>query len=502
MPEVLIRLTGGESRAEVPRGATLAEALRRAGIPWEAPCGGRGQCGKCRVQAAGRLSAPTGEERRTLGETLAHGLRLACCARVEGQVEIRLGQALSGERIRVDEAAQAGPDPLYMHYGAAVDLGTTTVAARLYGPGGPLGSAACANPQRAFGADVLTRVGKALEGEADALAAAAREAVSGLLRELAGRAGIPAGELDGVVLTGNTAMLHFLTGTDPAPLAAAPFAVRERFGRVFPMEALGLPGKPGAPVYLPPCFSAFVGADIACAALACGLCETDGAMLADVGTNGEIALWRGGRLLCCSAAAGPAFEGAGLSQGMPGADGAVFRVRAEGGALRAEALGGGAARGVCGSGVVDALAALRALGRMDETGLLEGGAAELCPGVSLTQKDIRMAQLAKAAVCAGIRTLLRVAGAAPGEVRRLAVAGGFGSALDLHSAARCGLIPPELEACAQAVGNAALRGAELLLGSRALWAQAERLAHMAEAVELSANPIFMEEYVEAMEFPG
>ena len=157
--------------------------------------------------------------------------------------------------------------------------------------------------------------------------------------------------------------------------------------------------------------SAFVGADITTALLVSGICsKPDTRMLVDIGTNGEIALWHRGQLSCCSTAAGPAFEGAGLSMGMAGKTGAVDHVRVQDGALQAHVIGGGAPKGICGSGVIDALACLLELEQLDETGLLEQDPAPVAPPVCLTQKDVRMVQLAKSAICAGLSTLLRVEG--------------------------------------------------------------------------------------------
>lgn len=208
----------------------------------------------------------------------------------------------------------------------------------------------------------------------DALARAVRQAIGGLLERMCAQAGRETAEIDGLVITGNTAMLHLLTGEDPSPLAAAPFAARELFGKTVPARALDLPCGADASVYLPRCMSAFVGGDVSAALLASGICRRpDTAMLADIGTNGEIVLWHEGRLSCCSTAAGPAFEGANLSQGMQGVPGAIDRVWLEGGALAVHTIGDAPARGICGSGAADALACLLRSGQLDESGCLSGG---------------------------------------------------------------------------------------------------------------------------------
>ena len=376
-------------------------------------------------------------------------------------------------------------------------------AAQLYDRDGLLATAAAPNPQRSFGADVISRIGRSMEGDGPALADCVRQAIASLLRTLCGQAGRRSEEIDALVLTGNTAMLHLLCGLDVSPLAAAPFQAEELFGKTLPAAELDLPCAPGARAYLPRCMSAFVGADITTALLASGICAgRETRMLTDIGTNGEIALWHQGRLSCCSTAAGPAFEGANLSQGMQGAPGAIDHAWVADGALEVHTIGEAEPAGICGSGVADVLAGLLELGRLDETGLLNEGddAWPLAPGVAITQGDIRQVQLAKSAVRAGIETLMARAGLAPDALAELAIAGGFGSYLSLDSAAAIGLIPPELKPRCRVLGNAALAGAAMLLRSRPLVDESAALAKAAVTAELATDPIFMEQYVEQMMF--
>ena len=257
----------------------------------------------------------------------------------------------------------------------------------------------------------------------------------------------------------------------------------------------------GVRVSLPRCISAFVGADLTTALLASGLWKQAGtALLADIGTNGEVILCRNGAFSCCSTAAGPAFEEAGLSLGMAGKAGAVDHVTVSGGLLVPHVIGEGAPAGICGSGVVDAIAALLRLEQLDETGLLDPDPAVIAGPVVLTQQDVRMVQLAKSAVCAGIRTLTKAAGLSLEQVGALAIAGGFGSFLNLESAGAIGLIPPELVPKARTLGNAALTGAAMLLLNRDFAAFSAALAEQAETVELSTDARFQEYYVEGMLF--
>ena len=224
--------------------------------------------------------------------------------------------------------------------------------------------------------------------------------------------------------------------------------------------------------------------------------------MADIGTNGELALWHDGRLLCCSTAAGPVFEGATISQGMQASKGAIDRVAPQDRPSGQKARRDAPAVGICGSGIIDAAAVLCEQEIIDETGAFadEEDAYSLTQDVALTQKDVRMLQLAKSAICAGMLTLLEVEKIDVAELPRLVIAGGFGSFLNLHSAARMGLYPPDLENHASAIGNAALVGAAMMLLRGEYLTQGIALAEMSETVDLSSNPIFMDNYVECMSF--
>lgn len=296
-------------------------------------------------------------------------------------------------------------------------------------------------------------------------------------------------------------MLHLLTGTSVEPFSHAPFRAPRLFGETVKASSLSLASlAPDTRVYLPPCISAFVGADITCAILSTGLCGGDTAMVADIGTNGELALYHGGRLTVCSTAAGPAFEGVGISMGMQGSDGAVDRVSVENGAVSAHVIGGAAPRGICGSGLVDAAACMLETGILDESGYLEDDCFVVSEPVVLTQKDVRMLQLAKSAIYGGIMTLLDSEGITPEDVRKFYVAGGFGYYLDAGNASKIGLIPGALATRARAVGNASLGGASMLLLDVSKREECRLIAENAVVRELSADPVFENYYVSGMLF--
>jgi uncharacterized 2Fe-2S/4Fe-4S cluster protein (DUF4445 family) len=347
---------------------------------------------------------------------------------------------------------------------------------------------------------VINRIEAALDGNARALANAIRGAINEMLATLAGSARIAPNKIDGVVITGNTVMLSLLTAEDVEPFSHAPFRAERLFGETLTAKELGLSSlSEAAPVYLPPCISAFVGADTVCALLATELTKGETALLADIGTNGEMALWHGGRLSVCSTAAGPAFEGVGISQGMRGEEGAVDRVYPVNGRMHAHVIGEGAPRGICGSGLVDAAATMLDLEILDESGYLED-ACPIAEGVSVTPEDVRALQLAKSAIAAGLLTLLWEAGLSKEGALPLFIAGGFGTYLDRRNAERIGLLPRGLARSSVAVGNAALAGASLLLLDREAEVRALSLARRAHTVELATHPVFSEKFMETMTF--
>lgn len=469
----------------VPAGTPLSELL-----PGHIhPCGGKGVCGKCKVRVRGDLSPLTPQEQRLLTTLeIADGIRLACCAAILGDCRVEAPGAASIAVCTEGESHFASVRPTFARYGASVDVGTTTLAARLYASDGALlAEWGAPNPQAAFGADVLTRVERALQGDGPAITGVIRDGVNRLLTDLMASAQLPTSYLDEIVVTGNTVMLTLLIGGDVAPFATAPFTGHSRFGTTLAGRDVGLTDCPDVAVYLAPCASAFLGGDLSTALLAAEL--PDKTVLLDIGTNGEMVLRVGDALYACSTAAGPAFEGVGISCGMVAAPGAVDRVELASGGLHPHVLGGGTATGICGSGLVDALACLQLLGDTD-------GPVTLSPGVTLTTEDIHSLLVSKSAIRSGLDTLLHTAGLSPDAVSSLLVAGGFGSYLNIHNATCIGLLPSV--AVIRPVGNAALDGAaRLLLDPSLRKPLAQRVAAVRE-VDLATNPYFARRFVENM----
>ena len=261
-----VKITANGKSVLVDFGTLLSDALFM-----EKPCGGRGACGKCKVIARGALSEMSAAERERLTEReMADGVRLACMTAALGDCELLLRKDVEKPRIvSCGHLPSFAFSPIFSGYGAAIDIGTTTLAARLFDrEGAMLSEASCLNPQSEFGADVISRVEAALAGKGEALAKTIRGAMDRLLRSLAEQARIEPKEIDGLVVAGNTVMLSLLAKEDVTPFSRAPFALKRPFGEELSAAELSLSSvRETAKIYLPPCISAFVGADATCAIL-------------------------------------------------------------------------------------------------------------------------------------------------------------------------------------------------------------------------------------------
>ena len=470
---------------DVESGSSLRDVLFDRGV--EFPCGGRGRCRGCRVRVLSGEVPVTPEMRRLLtAAEIGDGWRLACQARAAGRLVLEVAQW----EMEVLSDAASLPGGVREGTGVAVDIGTTTLAAQALDlrTGQVLGVRTGLNPQCAYGADVMSRVQFAL-GSSE---------LTGLIRESVGRmaAGIP--NVLEVVLVGNTVMHHLFSGMSVEPLSAVPFRPASLAESTFTPQELGWDLPLTCTVRFLRCLGGFVGSDILAGIAAAGLHRAERlTALIDLGTNGEIVVGNRDGLECASTAAGPAFEAACISVGMRAATGAIAEVSARGEGFDCHVIGGGAARGICGSGLVDAAAAALDVGMLLPNGRLASGARELrlCDRVALSQRDLRELQLAKAAIAAGLRILCGRRGARVQDLDRIYLAGAFGNYVRIASAARTGLLEMDPERV-QPAGNTALRGAKMsLLDSSAT------SGIVVEHVELAADRTFQDTFVDCLNFP-
>lgn len=492
----------------------ISEILGISDHSIDAPCGGIGSCGKCRVFVKGEVSSPTEAEFNLLGHNLEKAMRLACLTYALGDCEVTLTKNRDNEfNIGFKDFIPTAfsKKPIYKNYGIAIDIGTTTIAAKLLQKGNIIASTVMKNPQTAFGSDVISRIGFAIDGNGEKLAISVKKGLQNIISDLTKSVNISSREIDAGVITGNTTMLYLLTNRNPLSLSAAPFKADWLAGQWISATSLGFDFAESTMLYLPRCISAFVGADITTAILASGITNCDEvSLLIDIGTNGEVALWKEGSLICCSTAAGPALEGAGVICGIHGINGAIDTVSVIKDKVEFTVIGGGEPEGICGSGIIDGIAVMLDLDVLDENGCISEEYScenisdksntsffKLKDEIGIYGQDIRSVQLAKSAICSGIETLITQFNVNP---TKLYIAGGFGNHINIKNATKIGLIPAELSSKALPIGNAALSGAVMLLSDLELISKSEVIAESAITMDLSTNPIFFEKYVDNMIF--
>ncbi len=450
-----------DQRIPAHTGELLSDVLFRHGYAHARPCGGKGVCGKCRVLVNGRPE-------------------LACRYRLQSDVTVELCE--EGEILSESGADMADGQGTEL----VLDIGTTTLAMALIDPevGRIIRVLTANNPQRRFGADVISRMEHARAHGVSELTEMIRAEISRMIGELGGSREV-------LHVAGNTTMLHILAGVDPSPMGTAPYTPVFLEERWVSGASMGLPAV--GTVRLLPSIAAFVGADLVAGLCHVGLPSAGYRLLVDLGTNAEVILFSRDRILATAAAAGPCFEGANISCGMSAVPGAVYAYDEAG----VRTIGDAAPRGLCGTGLVDVIAQLLRRGILDESGYLEDESFALCPGVVLTQKDIRQYQLAKSAVLSAILTLMQNNSVAFSNIDALYISGGFSTKINVDNAVLTGLLPRELRDVTVSVGNSSLLGTvKAACNSHAL----DGLVEKAQYVDLSADPVFSELFIEQMGF--
>ncbi|MFQ5834688.1 MAG: ASKHA domain-containing protein [bacterium] len=587
----------------------IKEAIKKAGIKVNYPCGGKGICGKCKIRVKGKLSPLTSVEKKHL-QSVEKDIRLACQAVVEGDVGVeiyplslvsfpkiltnrisrkikikpliektylslsppslkdqiadlsRLQRHLKDKGVtypltnldlvkRLPGVMREGDfkltavlekqrlltvekgDTRGKNFGVAFDVGTTTVVGTLIDldTGEELATNALLNPQASFGEDVVSRI-DFLQSTPEGLKILQKRiigAINRIIQRLRKAGEVKKENIYLATFVGNTVMQHLLLGVNPTNLALYPYVPVIHRAMELKAADLGIRINPQGSLYLFPNIAAFVGGDTVAVILATSLFNENNQkvrLAIDIGTNGEIVLAKGKKLICASTAAGPAFEGARISQGMRAERGAIEKVRLEEGKIEVEVIGGGRARGICGSGLIDASSQLLKEKIIDGSGRLKPSskAKEKWSGriirkdyhngfllvekekaqdgipIILTQKDIRELQLAKGAICSGVKILLTSLGVEREEVDEVLLAGAFGSYINPESAHLIGLIPTFTKAKVKSVGNAASLGAIMALVSEKDREQAERISEGVDYVELASFPDFPDILIQAMRF--
>lgn len=507
-----------EVRLTCPGGCRVHDYIQSQGTALAMSCGGKGMCGKCRVRVVrGRLPV-TPEDKRIFSEAqLAQGWRLACKAVTREAVEIVVPvQEQQGFSALAAEAADEGALSLAADhdYGLAVDIGTTTLAAALVDctDGKILATATAVNSQRSFGADVVSRIGAACHGKGKALQKAVRRDLTRLMKQLLKDHPGTAARCRQMAIAANTTMLHLLMGWPCDGLGDWPFHPVSLGGKTYRAQEVLEPQSPlaDATVTLLPGMSTYVGADITAGIWQCGLASSDDVSLfVDLGTNGEMVLGNKDQRFIASAPAGPALEGGKLTWGTGSVPGAICGVRIERGRAKVRTIDHTVPVGICGTGILEAMAGLVREGLVDETGkLVEPYFHKGFPlastldyqRITLSQQDIREIQMAKSAIRAGIESLIERSGISRQRVHQVFLAGGFGYYLDPQKAAVIGLLPADLAERTTAVGNTSLKGAIGLLTGAVTLEELQAIAAGVEEIVLGNDEAFQRLYIDYLNF--
>ncbi len=604
----------GYRKVNVPRGATILDAARAAGLSMNVVCGGQGKCGKCLVFIKeGTTSFDSEKYRRFFSdEEIARGACLACQATVVGdvQVEVPAGSLIQEQKILVEVPGmkeiplnpavrkyevyleppslddttpdltrllegierQGGPPPNRVYaplgvlcclpqvlrrsgwhatatvalvpggyrlssveegdtterlYGAAVDLGTTTIVAYIWSltDGRTLATASNYNKQISCGEDILSRVNFSRKSGLSRLQQLAAESINEALTTAADAGGIDREEIFEVMIAGNTVMTHLLLGIDPAYMIAEPYVPVVRRMLSTAAGRIGIAAHQNAGVYTFPAVSNFIGGDIIADILATGMAEREEAtLMVDIGTNFEAVLGNSDWMLSCAGAAGPALEGGEVLFGMRANPGAIERVRIDPGTLAPSfsTINGVRPRGICGSGLIDLLAELFRACVIDRTGginleidhprvrkgryhpeFVVAWKEETSIGkeVVITENDIKNLIMSKAAIHAACMTLLDAAGLGPGDIGRICFSGAFGNYLNKENAVTIGLIPETPLERVGNIGNGAITGANIALVNRKRRKELDGLAQRITYIELNADPSFMDRYTSSCFLP-
>lgn len=467
---------------EVNHGENLLKILRQWGYRPDAPCGGTGKCGKCKVLIDG---VPA----------------LACQTAVNRSMTVSIS---TGSETRILTAGIHATNTVQPQegYSVALDIGTTTVAGFLLdnANGNEFATASRLNPQVTFGADVVSRIQAALKGELPRLTNSIRKCTADIITELCEKANISPYQISKICPVGNPAMQQIFLGLSPENLARIPF-------RPILTEAKAVSAKEHLPLcenaslLIVPDIAGFIGADTVAGVLATAMDQReDITLLVDIGTNGEIVLGNRHRLIACSTAAGPALEGAAIQCGMRGQTGAIDHVWLENRSVKHSVIGGGEAIGICGSGLIDAIAVFLELGQLNSRGriLNESRSLTLTDKVFLTQEDIRQLQTAKGAIAAGIELMVKEMGIGFDDINQVYLAGAFGTYMNPKSACRIGLLPPALSEKITAAGNTAGSGAKQLLLDTDALDRSQTLVHRIGHLELASHPDFRRTFANNM----
>lgn len=493
--KIKLRIEPLGKEIDVIKGTPLKDIIFEYGV--EFPCGGEGICGGCKVKLlAGDVKDPEKHEEQNYKLGLEPGYRLACISELVEDVTLEIPQF---ESIILADNTQFTFSPRE-GYGIALDVGTTTLVAQLVdlSTGQVMAVQTSLNPQTRYGSDIMSRVlhGLTAKGSAE-LKDLIRDESYRLVRQLLSGKDL---ELKKIILVGNSVMHHLFCGFDVQPLSMYPFETTNKKSVEYSPKDLGWELSDDVKIIFIRPIASFIGSDIYAGIIASGMDKNPHlTALIDLGTNGEVVVGNYEKMVCASTAAGPAFEGANIHMGMSAMSGAISSVSLSDSKIDYHVIGNQEALGICGSGLIDAVAVFLQNGALDSGGALinEDEVLKIGERVYLTQKDVREFQLAKGALSAGLQILVDKLGKSLDDITRVFIAGGFGSFINLKNVTRLGMLEID-EYKIQKLGNSALIGAKMLLFTDDY--SFENVLSKIEHISLDADENFQDIFVEKMFF--
>ncbi|MEN8201033.1 MAG: ASKHA domain-containing protein [Bacteroidota bacterium] len=494
MKTVSVKLVPLGKVIQTREGTPLIDILHEYGV--EFPCGGKGSCGKCRVKVLeGEIDTNSQHLDKLRALDLGDDWRLACLSKCSEDLVLEVGQyntLIKADETSFDFIPGEG-------LGIAIDLGTTTLVGQLLdlSTGKILAVETALNPQKKFGSDLISRLESALDGQRKEMTSLIRQKIGQMIEAMLTE---HAGQVQKILLVGNTVMQHFFCDFEIESLSFYPFESDKLGMKYFKAGELDwVPETKRICFY--PSIGSFVGSDILAGIMATGMHQREAyTVLIDLGTNGELVIGNRDRIVCASTAAGPAFEGAKISMGMLATTGAIASVRVAEGDWKYDVIGNVEPVGICGSGLFDVIALLLENGVLGQFGEILSGESEvkLAGQVVLTQKDIQEIQLAKAAISTGLELLLRKLNLGIDDINRVYLAGGFGSYINLENVKKTGMLLCDIDRMSQ-LGNSALIGAKMFLFEDA--SVADSILSVTTHVNLESEPGFQDMFVDNLAFP-
>lgn len=457
--------------------ALISDLILKAGIDFDFPCSRNGKCGKCKVKVIGKASPVTQTEKALLSEfETKNNIRLACMTFAIENLYIEYNTFddffQEFKRNFLCFFMQFSQDNVF---NVIYDIGTTVLKIRLIEVNSNcIYDFSLTNPQIQYGCDVLSRIKAANENTFSlTLQSMVKEPIEFVCESV---------KIKKIVVTGNSVMLHIFEGLDVFSMSSFPFEMKEHFG----FEKNN--------IYFPPCVSAFVGADALCGALKTDILNQTNSLFIDIGTNGEMIFNKNGQIVCCSVAAGPAFEGFSVKNGSRVKDGIITKVICKDDKIQYETFGGFSPSGISGSALIDLICILLQNGVVSKDGYMKNSFTFENTDISITPQDIRNIQLAKSAVRAGIESLCSGV-----SIDKIYVSGNFGSALNVENCIEIGLLPDYFLGRVEFVENAALEGAQLLL-EEDFRHKIDKIADVSQTLQLASSEKFQQDYIRFMNF--